>query len=65
MSPGQWAYRVIDRSVDQRLERHALLVEVRGWYHRTFTCDTPPGIAPVADESRLPEIFDRGEALLL
>lgn len=52
--PGQWDYRVIVRSVDQRIECHALLVEVRGWYHRTFSCDTPRGIAPVVDDSRFP-----------
>lgn len=54
MGPGRWPFRVIDRSVDQRLERHALAVEVRGWFHRTFECRTPPLVPPVADESMLP-----------
>jgi hypothetical protein len=31
MAPGRWPHRVIDRSVDQRLEKHALLVSVRHW----------------------------------
>ncbi|MEU6074102.1 hypothetical protein [Micromonospora sp. NPDC047074] len=55
MGPGQWSYRVIDRSVDQRLERHALLVTVSGWFHRTFTCYTPRDVVPVLDERRLPQ----------
>jgi hypothetical protein len=50
MGPGEWPYRVIDRSMGQRLEKHALLAEVRGWPHRTVECvtapDTPPGIHP-------------------
>lgn len=54
MEPGRWPYRVIDRSVTQRLERHALLVEVRGWFHRSFECLTPPHVGLMADESPLP-----------
>jgi hypothetical protein len=54
MEPGRWQYRVIDRSVMQRIERHALLVEVRGWFHRTFECLTPPHVWPITDERRLP-----------
>ncbi|MEU5948558.1 hypothetical protein ABZ793_23765 [Micromonospora sp. NPDC047465] len=54
MGPGRWTYRVIDRSVDQRLESHALLLTVSGWFHRTFTCYTPRDVVPVADERRLP-----------
>ncbi|MEV0397161.1 hypothetical protein [Polymorphospora rubra] len=54
MGPGRWPYRIIDRSVDQRLEKHALLVAVRFWPHRTFTCFTPPEVLPVVDEERLP-----------
>ncbi|MEV0730319.1 hypothetical protein [Polymorphospora sp. NPDC050346] len=54
MGPGRWPYRIIDRSVDQRLEKHALLVAVRSWPHRTFTCSTPPEVLPVVDEERLP-----------
>ncbi len=54
MGPGRWAYRVIDASVDQRLERHALLVTVSGWFHRTFTSCTASGVVPVMDERQLP-----------
>ncbi|GAA3755156.1 hypothetical protein GCM10022225_44880 [Plantactinospora mayteni] len=53
--PGRWSYRVIDRSVDQRLESHALLVAVSDWCHRTFTCYTPRDVNPVVDERRLPQ----------
>ncbi|MGC4892235.1 hypothetical protein [Micromonospora sp. DT31] len=55
MGPGQWSYRVIDRSVDQRLEGHALLAAVGGWPHRTLTCHTPREVVPVVDERRLPQ----------
>ncbi|MFF5228164.1 hypothetical protein [Dactylosporangium sp. NPDC000521] len=51
---GEWPIRVIDRSVEQRIEKHALLVEVREWPHRTYICRTPPLVAPVADERPLP-----------
>jgi hypothetical protein len=54
MGPGRWPYRVIDRTVDQRIERHALLVEVRGWHHRTFECNTPPHVPPMTNEESLP-----------
>ncbi|GGN36333.1 hypothetical protein FHR83_006351 [Actinoplanes campanulatus] len=54
MGPGRWPFRVIDRSVDQRLERHALMAEIHGWFHRTFECRTPAHVPPVADESVLP-----------
>lgn len=54
MSPGQWPYRVIDRTVDQRIERHALLVEIGGWFHRTFECSTPPRVPPMTVEDALP-----------
>jgi hypothetical protein len=54
MQPGQWPYRVIDRTVDQRIERHALLADVRGWFHRTFECSTPSGVPPLTDEGPLP-----------
>ncbi|EEP72375.1 transposase [Micromonospora sp. ATCC 39149] len=55
MGPGRWSYRVIERCVDQRLESHALLVTVSGWFHRTFTCYTPRGVAPIVDERHLPQ----------
>jgi hypothetical protein len=51
MCPGRWPPRVIDRSVDQRLEKHALLVSVRHWPHRTFTCVTPTGVAPLVHKA--------------
>ncbi|WP_124822920.1 hypothetical protein [Micromonospora ureilytica] len=54
MGPGNWPHRVIDRSMDQRLEKHALLVAVRSWPHRTFTCFTPTGILPVVNSTLLP-----------
>ncbi|MFD1372258.1 hypothetical protein [Actinoplanes sichuanensis] len=54
MGPGSWPYRVIDRSVEQRIERHALVVEVRGRPHRTFECRTPPGVQPIVEDSMLP-----------
>lgn len=54
MGPGRWPYRVIDRSVTQRLERHALLTEVRGWSHRTFESLVPTHTWPIADEQALP-----------
>lgn len=54
MGPGRWPHRVIDRSVEQRIERHSLLVEVRGWFHQTFECVTPSHVWPIADETALP-----------
>jgi hypothetical protein len=54
MGPGQWPYRVIDRSIDQRLEKHALLAEVRGWPHRTVECVTAPGATPAHNPEELP-----------
>jgi hypothetical protein len=54
MDLGEWPCRVIDRSVDQRIEKHAMLAEVRDWQHVTFTCRTPPDVLPMVDERRLP-----------
>jgi hypothetical protein len=54
IGPGEWPYRVMDRSIDQRIEKHALLAEVQDWPHRTFKCTTPDGVSPVGDERRLP-----------
>jgi hypothetical protein len=54
MGPGKWPHRVIDHSIEQRLEKHALLVEVRDWHHRVFECWCPSEVFPVADEKRLP-----------
>jgi hypothetical protein len=53
MSPGSWPFRIIDRSVDQRLEKHALLAAVREWPHRTYECQTPPGVRPIIDDDTL------------
>jgi hypothetical protein len=46
MAPGTWPYLIIDRCVDQRLEAHALLAEVRGRPHRTFECPVVRGTRP-------------------
>jgi hypothetical protein len=54
MGPGRWSYRVIDRSVDQRLEKHALLAEVRRWPHRSIEVVTAPGVPPEVDRLTLP-----------
>ncbi|MFC5002379.1 hypothetical protein ACFPIJ_31665 [Dactylosporangium cerinum] len=55
MDLGEWGCRVIDRSVDQRIEKHALLAEVRDWrHHQTFACRTPPDVPPMVDERWLP-----------
>ncbi|GAA3213801.1 hypothetical protein [Dactylosporangium siamense] len=55
MDLGEWRCRRIDRSVDQRIEKHALLAEVRGWrHHQTFACRTPPDVLPMVDERWLP-----------
>jgi len=32
-------------SVDQLIDKHALLVDVRGWFHRTFECFTPSNVS--------------------
>ncbi len=53
MGPGAWPDRVIDRSVAQRLEKHALLVEVRDRPHRAFQIRTPPHGLEV-DAARMP-----------
>jgi hypothetical protein len=54
MRPGRWPPRVIDRSVDQRLEKHALPVSVRRWPHRTFTCVTPTRVPPQVQNAAAP-----------
>ncbi|WP_229830890.1 glycoside hydrolase family 43 protein [Actinoplanes ianthinogenes] len=46
MGPGEWPDRVIDRSLEQRLEKHALLAEVAGWPHATFAQTTGTGVIP-------------------
>lgn len=52
--PGRWPHRIIDRSVDQRLEKHALLASVRNRPHRTFAVTTPRGVVPSVDETVVP-----------
>ncbi|MBO3752645.1 hypothetical protein J5X84_41900 [Streptosporangiaceae bacterium NEAU-GS5] len=54
MQPGSWSHRIIDRSVDQRLEKHAMLISVRHWPHRTYTCVFPAGQIPVISGALLP-----------
>ncbi|GAB2601562.1 hypothetical protein Aab01nite_63660 [Paractinoplanes abujensis] len=54
MGPGRLPYRVIDRSLEQRLERPAMLFEVHTWFHQVFECFTPSDVGPIADEAGLP-----------
>ncbi|MBL7252895.1 hypothetical protein [Paractinoplanes lichenicola] len=54
MGPGRWPSRVVDRSLEQRLERHAMLYEVHEWYHQPFECFTPSNVGLIADEAGLP-----------
>jgi hypothetical protein len=51
---GAWPRRIIDRSVDQRLEKHALLAYVRRWPHRAYECFTAPDTPPVVRDGMLP-----------
>jgi hypothetical protein len=55
-APGRALSRVIDRTVDQRLEKHALLAEVRTWPHRAFTITVPPGLIPQLATGGLPPV---------
>jgi hypothetical protein len=54
LAPGVWPARIIDRTVDQRLEKHALLAAVRGWPHRAYECFTPVGEPPAVLDELLP-----------
>ncbi|MCP3785104.1 hypothetical protein NLX85_17180 [Micromonospora sp. A3M-1-15] len=54
MAPGKASYRVIDRSVDQRLEKHALLADVSYWPHQNLTVTTDPGALPTIATEHLP-----------
>jgi len=54
MAPGAWSSRIIDRTVDQRLEKHALLAAVRRWPHRAYECFTPVGVPPGVRAELLP-----------
>lgn len=54
MAPGAWPARIIERTVDQRLEKHALLAAVRWWPHRAYECFTPTGVRPEVRDELLP-----------
>jgi hypothetical protein len=54
MAPGAWPRRIIDRSVDQRLEKHAMLATVRRWPHRAYECFTASGRPPAVRDELLP-----------
>jgi hypothetical protein len=54
VAPGAWSSRIIDRSVDQRLEKDALLALVRRWPHRAYECFTPVGTPPAVPEDLFP-----------
>ncbi len=56
MGPGEWRYRVMDRSLQQRLEKHALLAEVREWPHRTFAYRTETQVPPAIGLSGIPMV---------
>jgi hypothetical protein len=56
MAPGVWPARVIDRTVNQRLEKHALLAAVRHWPHRAYECFTPTGVPPWVRAEVLPPL---------
>jgi hypothetical protein len=45
---------VINSSVGQRLESHALLAAVRHWPHRGFTVAVPPAVTPTLADQLLP-----------
>jgi hypothetical protein len=53
---GAWPRRIIDRSVDQRLEKHAMLALVRRWPHRAYECFTESGHPPVLRAELLPPL---------
>ena len=55
-APGRARSRVIDRTVDQWLEKHALLTEVRSLAHRGSTLTVPPGLVPQVDSRGLPPV---------
>ncbi|MFF5225430.1 hypothetical protein [Dactylosporangium sp. NPDC000521] len=56
MGPGEWPDRVIDRTVQQRLEKHALLTEVSGWPHVSFEYVSDTGVLPDIGLSGIPPI---------
>lgn len=54
MGPGEWPDRVIDRTLVQRLEKHALLDRVAVWPHATFSYVTEPQVLPDIGVSDVP-----------
>lgn len=56
MGPGEWPDRLIDRTLEQRLEKHALLTEVSDWPHVTLTYDADPGVVPAVGMAGVPMI---------
>jgi hypothetical protein len=58
MGPGQWADRLIDRSLEQRLEKHALLAEVSDWPHTALGYTTSTGVLPDIGLSGIPEVVE-------
>jgi hypothetical protein len=52
--PAPAPYKVINSSVGQRLESHALLAAVRHWPHRGFTVAVPPAVTPTLADQLLP-----------
>ncbi|MEU8185463.1 hypothetical protein AB0B85_14625 [Micromonospora sp. NPDC049044] len=56
MAPGEWPYRLIDSAVQQRLEKHALLAEVRLWPHVTLTYETETLVPPTVTVTGVPEV---------
>ncbi|TKK80767.1 hypothetical protein FDA94_35450 [Herbidospora galbida] len=50
--------RVLNRSVEQRLEAHALLMAVRHWPHLILDLATPRGMVPALADAGLPSPAD-------
>lgn len=51
---GQVPYRVIDSSVIQRIESHALLAVSGHWPHRRYSFTVPPGTGPAVGTGTFP-----------
>ncbi|MEJ3748632.1 hypothetical protein WEI85_35795 [Actinomycetes bacterium KLBMP 9797] len=56
MGPGEWPDRLIDRTLEQRLEKHALLTEVSDWPHVTLTYVTGTQVLPAIGLSGIPAL---------
>ncbi|MEU4830107.1 hypothetical protein [Streptosporangium sp. NPDC023615] len=50
--------RILNRSIDQRLEAHALLLAVQRWSHLTLELALPRGTTPVLAATNLPPRVD-------